>query len=138
MKDLHKLTPQTFVPNTGLYLIQVWFCRSILSISIIYLQYVVGKGVKWAVIHFVYLPQHIPVDALEEYISNHSLPEDNDIANVVPSASSWPRLAMLDEPTLLELTGHPSISAVQVCCYFSSPKHSTYQHCRRYASVTTD
>lgn len=58
--------------------------------------------------------QHFPESALGIYISSHSLPEDEDIASLAPAISVCPRLAMLDEPTLLELTGHPSLSCVQV------------------------
>ena len=58
--------------------------------------------------------QHFPENALEVYISSHSLPDDEEIAALAPAASLCPRLAMLDEPTLLELTGQPSLSCIQV------------------------
>ena len=58
--------------------------------------------------------QHFLEDPLELYISSHSLPQDEAIACLVPSSSAGPRLAMLDESTLLELTGHPSLASIQV------------------------
>lgn len=40
---------------------------------------------------------------------------DEDIATLASSRVSLsPRLAMLDESTLLELTGHPSMASIQV------------------------
>lgn len=58
--------------------------------------------------------QHFPENPLEVYISSHLLPEDEEISSLTPATSIFPRLAMLDEPTLLELTGHPSLMCVQV------------------------
>lgn len=80
-----------------------------------YLSPVSHSGALLSIIHiFIWYVQRFPDNALDVYISSHSLPEDEDI-DLVPSASACPRLAMLDEPTLLELTGDPSISSVQVC-----------------------
>lgn len=58
--------------------------------------------------------QHFPENALDAYISSHSLPEDEDLFSLTSATSMCPRLAMLDEPTLLELTGHPSLACIQV------------------------
>ena len=58
--------------------------------------------------------QHFKDDALEDYISNHSLPGDEEIASLDPATFVCPRLAMLDEPTLLEITGHISLSHIEV------------------------
>lgn len=65
------------------------------------------------IVHFKYLSPHFKADALEDYISNHSLPGDEEIASLVPATFVCPRLAMLDEPTLLEITGHPSLSHIE-------------------------
>ena len=66
--------------------------------------------------------QHFPQNALQDYISSHLLPEDETTASLSPVSSMCPRLAMLDEPTLLELTSQSSISSIQVC-YLKTLQH---------------
>lgn len=58
--------------------------------------------------------QHFPEDPLQLYISNHNLPDEEIVSSLAPATSVCPRLAMLDESTLLELTGHSSLSSIQV------------------------